>query len=97
MVQRYKLPGNRELRTGRAHGRIFVGVYDVAGSCSSGPLALREDELDSLRSALADLAGETLLDGIDLAPPAREAGRIPPAVAGGPRRATRPARQRPAG
>lgn len=59
-VNRYPLPGGRELRATRTRGLVFVAVHIVGGGgCSSGPLAVREDELDSLRSALADLAGET--------------------------------------
>jgi hypothetical protein len=56
----YPLPDLRELRVTRTHGRVIVAVHDIGGArCSSGPLAIREGELDALRSALADLAGET--------------------------------------
>jgi hypothetical protein len=57
-VRRYPMPGARELRTVRREGRIFVSVYQLGGLCSSGPLAIREDDLDTLRSALADLGVE---------------------------------------
>jgi hypothetical protein len=58
-VRRYPLAGGRELRSTRAHGRIFLAVHLVGGGSVSGAMAIREDELDTLRSALADLSGET--------------------------------------
>ena len=58
-VNRYPLPGGRELRATRTRGLVFVAVHVIGGGCASGPLAVREDEIDALRSALADLAGET--------------------------------------
>lgn len=58
-VARYRMAAGRELRTTRTHGRIFLAVHLLGGATTSGSMAIREDELDALRSALADLAGET--------------------------------------
>jgi hypothetical protein len=57
-VARYPLGGTRELRVTRARGLLFVAVHD-ADRCVSGPLAVSAEALDTLRSALADAAGET--------------------------------------
>lgn len=57
-MNRYPLDGGRELQVTRVAGLAVVSV--VAGDrCTSGPLAVPEADLDTLRSALADLAGET--------------------------------------
>ena len=58
-VKRYPLQGGRELRTARASTGLLVVAIHHAGRCVTGPLAIREADLDTLRSALADLAGET--------------------------------------
>ncbi len=57
-VNRYPLAGGRELRTTRTHGRIFVAVHVIGGAATSGAMAIREDDLDTLRSALADLSDD---------------------------------------
>lgn len=55
------LGGTRELRaTKTSAGLVVVSIMDIAlGRSVSGPLALPLEQLDTLRSALADLAGET--------------------------------------
>jgi hypothetical protein len=61
IVRRYPLPDGRELRTTRSHGRIFLAVHLIGGAATAGAMAIRDAgaELDTLRSALADLSCET--------------------------------------
>ncbi|HVV50744.1 MAG TPA: hypothetical protein VHO06_13855 [Polyangia bacterium] len=61
-VRRYPLGGLRELRTNRVQGKVFLAIH-VHDGLPADPrhkgLVLEDAELDTLRSALADLAGET--------------------------------------
>ncbi len=57
-VARYPLGGTRELRVARTRGLVVLAVHD-ADRCTSGPLAVSDEALDTVRSALADVAGET--------------------------------------
>lgn len=60
-VRRYNLPAKngemRELRIARAHGMLFAAIHTFE-RCSSGPFALDEVGLPTLRAALADVAAE---------------------------------------
>ncbi len=58
-VTRYPLANGRELHTTRTLGLIFLAVHPIGGAATAGAMAIRDAELDTLRSALADLAGET--------------------------------------
>jgi len=61
-VRRYPLGGLRELRTTRTQGKVFLAIHVHDGRVVDkrhNGLALEDAELDTLRSALADLAGET--------------------------------------
>jgi hypothetical protein len=58
LTVRYPLGGGRELKVTRAAGLAVLSVV-MGDRCTSGPLAVPEDALDTLRSALADVAGET--------------------------------------
>ena len=51
------MPG--ELRVTRTANDSVVIALHRGDRCASGPLAIPADALDTLRSALADLAGET--------------------------------------
>lgn len=66
----YPLGGRRQLRITRVGDLIVMAVHDgavckgedqhVIGGCLSGPLAVPKGAaLDTFRSALADVAGET--------------------------------------
>ncbi|HZL19809.1 MAG TPA: hypothetical protein VFG23_18890 [Polyangia bacterium] len=61
-AHRYPLCGTRELRVARTHGVVFVAVHDLqladGRRALSGTLAVRDAELDALRSALADLSDD---------------------------------------
>jgi hypothetical protein len=59
-VHRYPLGGTRELRIARSprDHLVVMSVHDC-NCCVSGPLAVPAVALDTLRSALADVAGET--------------------------------------
>ena len=59
-VRRYPLGGTRELRvaTSGTDHLVVIATHD-AQRCTSGPLAIPAAALDTLRSALADVAGET--------------------------------------
>ena len=60
-VRRWPLGDLRELRAVRSHGRIILTTHDIGsnGPSRSGPFAFLDGDLDTVRSALADLAGET--------------------------------------
>ena len=53
----YPLPDSRELRLTRMNGLVVVAT-GTAGSCISGPIALHESDLPTLRAALAEVAAE---------------------------------------
>jgi hypothetical protein len=47
----------RELSVSQHHGLVLLAVVDRvrAGACTSGPLAIRPEDVETLRSALGDL------------------------------------------
>jgi hypothetical protein len=54
--RRIPLAGRRELVVDRAHGLTIMWIWDVPNDrCASGPFAMREGELPTLLSALADI------------------------------------------
>ncbi|HVV50495.1 MAG TPA: hypothetical protein VHO06_12595 [Polyangia bacterium] len=61
MIRRYSLGAINglpaELRVAEAYGLVVVALHR-ADRCASGPLAIPVAALDTLRSALGDVAGE---------------------------------------
>jgi hypothetical protein len=56
-ARRYSLGQGRELAVSSARGLVVLSIDDGAdgGACAPGPIALRHDDLETLRSALGDL------------------------------------------
>jgi hypothetical protein len=56
-VARYPIGGCRELRVTQARGLLFLSVHD-GDRCTSGPLGVPVEAVETLRSALGDVLGE---------------------------------------
>jgi hypothetical protein len=65
-ARRYRLGQGRELAVSSARGLIVLSIHASAdgGACASGPIALRHDDLETLRSALGDLLDAVPAEGV---------------------------------
>jgi hypothetical protein len=60
-LRRYPMKNGREVRIATGHGHIVVAVHDAFAGVRNAvkEITVTPEELDTLRSALADVAGET--------------------------------------
>lgn len=60
-LRRYPMKNGREVRVATGHDRIVVAVHDAGAGVRHAvrEISVTAEELDTLRSALADAAGET--------------------------------------